>query len=246
MFDCPDPRLAQGSPEWREAQGSYSRTPDLIAGPILGGGNPRDFLIDVWEPEGQSFLKEAGSNPDAARTVASALKTNGTFTMEDLAGNFDAFLNPLNKKLRSYSGERNGSVMCGFVTYFNLQRDGGDLGKVLAYHQSIYGIDRTFGLTHILGEEVTQGLIRSSMTQEPPIAMLHFPFPDACRMAFFLWCADVDRLPTAILLVNNGVTHRDFEWRDHPVIRWLTRLERAKTEGVNGFLYERYRAMPVR
>ena len=247
MFDCPDARLAQGAPEWAAAQGEYRMTPDLVAGPIKGGSDHQDFLIDVWEPTGDWFVKPAGDSPKAAAVVLRAVRESGTFNFEEIADDgIEGFLNPLNKKVRKYSGSRGWSIMCGLAMYFNLRREGSDIGKVTAFHQSIDAIDRVFGISHECGNEATLGLIRSAMTQEDPVRFVCFPFPEEYRITFLLWCADVDRQPAAFLFANRRVTHPEFGWKDHPVVRWLARLERAKDHALTNMLFAKYLEMPVR
>jgi hypothetical protein len=44
---CPQVRRAQNSDEFKSKMHANAPTPDLIAGPLNGFGDPRDFYIDV-------------------------------------------------------------------------------------------------------------------------------------------------------------------------------------------------------
>jgi hypothetical protein len=54
---CPDVRQGQGSEEWKQTKGTYIKTPDLVAGPLVGNGHESDFYIDVFEPSGDPYVK---------------------------------------------------------------------------------------------------------------------------------------------------------------------------------------------
>ena len=56
---CPGVRRGEGTDEWRSSQGSYTLTPDLVAGPLVGEGDPSDFYIDVFAPTGDREMPVA-------------------------------------------------------------------------------------------------------------------------------------------------------------------------------------------
>jgi hypothetical protein len=79
---CPDVRRGEGTDEWKNSKGSFQFTPDLVAGPLIGGGHPSDFYIDVLEPSGDPYVKPKAGNPAGAdlllKTVASLAAESST------------------------------------------------------------------------------------------------------------------------------------------------------------------------
>jgi len=122
-FGCPDVRGAEGTAEWTRTRGSYMKSPDLIAGPLIGDGAPEDFLIDVFSPRGEQYVNPLAGAPQTAAAFKKILDERGSFSLADLGNEYDPFLGPINKKLAKYSDARGGSPMVGLAMYFCITPD---------------------------------------------------------------------------------------------------------------------------
>ena len=222
---CPNVRPAEGSEEWNQICGSYTKTPDLAAGPLYGNGSPQDFLIDVFSPKGDQYFKTQAGAPSAAATVKKAMNTNGSFSPRDLGSEYGPFLNPLNAKVAKYSGTRNNTPMLGLVMYFCITNND-YAGPLLAHMHSHTAIDDAFALTSGSScKQIVAALNRSfgpGDTETIIIANLR------TSLSFLMIHADKELNgewnKKTLLLVNSEVTRSEFTYKNHPVIKWLSNL----------------------
>lgn len=224
---CPNVRRGEGSAEWEGVCGSYPKTPDLVAGPLLGNGAPEDFLIDVVSPSGDQYVKPIAGAPGAARTLERAIAARGSFSVRDLGREYGPILDPLNKKLEKYSGTRGGTPMLGLAMYFCISGEA-YVGPILAHMHAHAAIDDAFGLTsgpdsgHVVaaldrsfGPGNTSTVLFADLKAQLAFLLVH-----ADKLLDGTWYAK------SLLLVNAGVVRDEFAWRDHPVVRWLQELDR--------------------
>lgn len=220
---CPDVRPAQGTDEWRRAQGPFLATPDLVAGPLVGHGAPADFLIDVFEPSGEPYVKKRAGNEQAARTFKDAVDARGTFNLGDLGENYEHFYGPLTKKIERYAVSRHASPMLGVAMYFSCLEQAG--GVILGHLDAIRALDRAFGIEHHLGE----GQVEHCMAEvcSPGDCALLLSMPMSQPLSFVLYVADKAVGQKMILLMNDVVARQAHPFYAHPVIGWLRRLAAA-------------------
>lgn len=234
QIGCPNVRSAERSPEWESTKGSYTKTPDLIAGPLLGNGAPEDFFIDAFAPTGDQYAKPVAGAPAAAALVKKAIAECGTFSVRDLGREYEPFYGPINKKLKKYSGSRNGSPMLGLVMYFCIS-SGAYAGPIFALMHALAALDEAFGLTQVPEPEKTVDTMNTMLGPGHTLAIIVHQFP--VQLSFLMLYADkiIDEInhEKVLLLINSGVVHKDFGWSQHPVVRWLHSLAYAPIPGVS-------------
>lgn len=242
LLCCPNARRAEGTPEWDQIKGSYTLSPDLVAGLLRGNGDPSDFFIDIVQPTGDQYFKELAGSPQAARLVASALNQKSdpfSFKLEDLGNTANNFLGPLNRKILKYSGSRLGTAMLGLAMYF-APSDGAYGGPVLAHLDSLRWLDSAFGLSHHLGAETPTILLEGILDSSAPFTSI-LSLPMSIPFSFLLWIADKsETFPKVVLIINDGITHKDYEFCEHSVIKWLRRLVETPTEITTAMLSDRF------
>lgn len=227
---CPAVRRAEGTEEWRQKQVSYKYTPDLVAGPIVGGGDPKDFLIDVYAPTGKYFTDAGAGLPEVASRINPIHRDGGSFRLAEVGSAEDMFLANLNKKIAKYSGERENSIMVGLATYHNLEVAGGEsLGRILVAHDIVGVFAAQFGFPADRMDEFWAAMMPVVGLVSPIICLASWE----ARVAFAVAILDHERDGTlesrnVLLCVNAGVVHDEFAWRDHPVVKWLRRFRRRE------------------
>ncbi|WP_438022775.1 hypothetical protein [Sorangium sp. So ce233] len=234
QLGCPNVRPAERSPEWEAAKGSYTKTPDLIAGPLVGNGAAEDFFIDAFAPKGDQYAKPLAGAPTAAALIKKAIAEHGTFSVRDLGREYEPFYGPMNKKLEKYSGSRNGSPMLGLVMYFCISGNA-YAGPIFALMHALAAVDDAFGLTQVPEPEKTVATMNTMFGPGHSIAIVVHRFP--VQLSFLMVYADkiMDGAnhEKALLLINSGVVHEDFGWSQHPVVRWLRNVAYAPIPGVS-------------
>ena len=218
---CPDVRRAEGTDEWRESQGSFRLSPDLVAGPLLGAGSAADFYIDVFEPSGDAYVKPKAGNPKAATILHRAVLERGSFNVRDFGDNHEHFYGPMNKKLIKYAGSRDCSPMLGLVMYFKMTGDQ-YVGPVVAGLDAVIALDRAFGITHHLGEAAMDQVLRGVISPGEKSFVLSLPIEQP--LAFVLYVADKRDGVRVLLLVNHATTSAQHPFATHSVIQWLRDL----------------------
>jgi hypothetical protein len=216
---CPSPRRAEGTDEWRASAGTYTFTPDLIAGPLVGGGDRSDFYVDVFEPSGDQFIKLKAGNPHAASLIHRARAQRGQFRMSDLQESGDHIVKTMNDKLKKYVCSRGGSTpMFGLGMYF--QMTGNQYaGPIFAAFKALDVIDGAFGLTEHHGQATKDRLVGAVMS--PGESSFVVTMPIHYPLAFVLYVVDKVDGVRVIMLVNHDVATQRHEFSDHEVIRWL-------------------------
>ena len=158
---CPDIRAGERSPEWERTKGSYKDTPDLVAGPLVGGGDPSDYYVDVFEPTGDQYFREQVGQPDTVAAVTKLITERVPTTMTDLKEPHDLLVKTMNAELTKYS--RGGTPMIGLGMYFKMMADSDPErppGPVFAGIQALLGLDAIFGIEHRYGVEAMQRVVR--------------------------------------------------------------------------------------
>jgi hypothetical protein len=222
-FGCPNVRRGEGSDEWRASMGNYRMTPDLIAGPLVGGGDPSDFYIDVFEPTGDQNVRPLAGNPKAAVTLLRAVvDQQGSFKLGDLGDTGESLYKPMNDKIQKYAAGRGNTPMFGLSMYFTMTGDQ-YVGPVIAALQAPMALDRAFGIAHHLGIGAMDKFMREVMGPGPAPghAGLILSLPFAQPLSFILYVALKQDRPRAVLLVNSTVRSATHPYGDHPVIQWL-------------------------
>lgn len=216
LLGCPDVRPAQGTAEWKQVQGSFASTPDLAAGPLVGGGG--DFMIDVFEPSGDPYVKERAGNPNAAQTFRDAVEKRGSFTLGDLGDNYEHFYGPLTKKVQRYGLSRDASPMLGVAMYFSCNRERSG-GVVLGHVDALRALDRAFGIDHHLGPGHLDRCVMEVCSPGDYLQICTLPISQP--LSFLLYLADKAEGQKMVFLVSASVLLAEHPFRDHPVIRWL-------------------------
>jgi hypothetical protein len=107
---CPQVRRAQNSDEFKSKMHANAPTPDLIAGPLHGFGDQRDFYIDVQSPS-SDYLVKPGAVPEetaqARALFAESMRTR-IFRFPALDDSYVRrfLLSQLETKIRRYAGAR--------------------------------------------------------------------------------------------------------------------------------------------
>jgi hypothetical protein len=219
---CPNVRRGEGSDEWARTCGAYPHTPDLVAGPLIGGGDARDFYIDLIQPTGDWYVNPKAGNPVAFAAVERARK-NGVYNEADLGLNFDNYYQPLNKKLEKYSGSRGHCPMVGIVMHIDVG-DGTDDRTKFVHVDSVRALDRAFGLSLHAGGGLKAERVKDLLFNDKG-NFVRYSIPIAQQLGFLLWIVEgLNHPPKAVLLLNAGVVHPDFAWSDHPVVKWMRRM----------------------
>jgi hypothetical protein len=219
---CPNVRRAEGTDEWRLSHGAYRPTPDLVAGPLVGGGDPSDFYIDVWEPTGDQYVKPCAGNPKAAFILHRAVAEKGAFDLADMDDTGEQLVKPMNDKLQRYIASRKATSMLGLAMYFKMTGNQ-KVGPVIAGLQALSVLDLAFGITQHLGqdamEKVMAEVVPGTSLPGPTGVVLSLPMKQP--LSFVLYAARKTDRFRAVLLVNHAVTSVAHPFAGHPVIRWL-------------------------
>jgi hypothetical protein len=215
---CPGIRRGEGSEEWKQTQGSYPFTPDLVAGPLVGGGHPSDFYIDVFEPSGDQYVKPLAGNPGAAVTMLRAIVENGSFDLAELGDTGEQLLKPMNDKLAKYVGSRAGTPMFGLAMYFTMTGNQ-KVGPIIAALQALNTLDVAFGITHHRGARVMGLIMRGVLS--PGQSCLVVPLPIEQPLSLVLYTVRKLDGVRVVMLVNDAVRKAEHPFFGHPVIAWL-------------------------
>jgi hypothetical protein len=232
QLGCPDVRRAEGTEEWRRTQGAFRFTPDLVAGPLRGGGDPRDFYIDVFSPTGEQFVNAKAGAPKAATVFRQAVEGRGSFSFGELGGEFEPFLGPINKKLGNYSTSRNGSPMVGIGMYFCLSGNS-FVGPILAFFNMLRALDAALGLTAGPQGADMRAALDQVLGPGNTASIIVHPLP--VQVSFLMVHADKLARDNAsektVFIINSGVVHEEFDLREHPVVAWLRSLAYEPVRG---------------
>jgi hypothetical protein len=232
MLGCPSVRQCEGDPVMRQlvASGSFKRTPDLVAGPIVGGGLATDFYIDVQELYGELlFNPNAAGGSSPPLFITAPHQSTGELRADDLPkSHFGGYASPIEKKLHKYSAERNGSPLVGLVVHLDLSHlvDGGeagpeDLRKWATQLDYVRFLNDYFDLAEHNDKfypAMTNFLVDPEIT-----SLLFLRFRPERRLTFL--CFSLQR-PwggnlSALMLVNERVLDDMPDLRSHPVVEWL-------------------------
>ena len=121
---CPDIQPCQGNKklELKLSSDSYKRTPDMVAGPIIGNASLEDFYIDVAELQGQTIYnpkRRRGIEPPAM--LKDPANNPGTISGADMpVDHFDGYISTIKKKIDKYSRERSNSPMLGICIHLDV------------------------------------------------------------------------------------------------------------------------------
>ena len=227
QFGCPEVRPAEGTREWEHVRGSFAKSPDLMAGPIVGNGAPQDFFIDVFSPKGEQFVNDRAGAPGAAAAFNKMYKRHGSFSIADLGREYEPFYGPINKKLAKYSATRGGSPMVGLAMYFCLAGDS-FVGPILAHMHALAAVADAFGLTskdNPRAAEMTKALNTMFVDGDSLAIVVHaLKVPLAFLMIHADRFVDGNVNEKSLLIINGGVVHDEFVWRQNPVVHWLRAL----------------------
>lgn len=220
-FGCPDVRRAEGTAEWERTRGGYRFSPDLVAGPLVGSGDPSDFYVDVFAPSGDQYVKPLAGNPRAAVTFVRSIAERDRLNLAELGDTFEQLLRPINQKLTKYSGSRGGTPMVGLGMYFRMTGNQ-YVGPIVAALQALVGLDGALGITHHLGPGVAGRLMRALLSPGQSSFILSLPIEQP--LSFVLYLAEKVDGPRAVLIVNHNVVRDQHPYPDHPVVRWLRQV----------------------
>ena len=220
---CPNVRRAEGTKEWASSRGVYPLTPDLVAGPLVGGGHASDFYIDVFEPTGDQYVKPQAGNPKAAATLMRAIVERSKFGLGDIDDKHEWLFGPMNKKLVKYVGSRGNTPMFGLGMYFRVTGNQ-YVGPIIASLAALNGLDRAFGITHHRGPAAMDKIMRGVMSPGNPAFIVTLPIEQP--LAFVLYVAEKVDAPRVVLLVNEAVINPVHPYANHVVIAWLLQLAR--------------------
>src|SRR5216684_7638559 len=136
---CPKARRGQGTDEFSAKMRPGHRTPDIVAGPLHGFGNPNDFYIDVQSPTGDYLIKDEVGAKRALELYEDALRT-GVFKFPELDTGYlkRVLITPIEKKIEKYARSRS-SALYGHVLYFDLVDGPAHLGIAALDHLSAAG-----------------------------------------------------------------------------------------------------------
>lgn len=225
QLGCPSVRGAEGTPEWKRIRGNFRYSPDLVAGPLRGNGAPEDFLIDVFSPTGDQYVKLEAGAPNAAAFFRKAIDDRGTFSFRDLGQEYEPFYGPIRKKLDKYSTSRSGSPMVGLAMYFCLAGNS-FVGPILAFYHVLAALDDAFGLTSNAQKNEVMAALDTAVNPGHSVAIVVWPLN--LQLSFLLLHADKvhdnGHHEKTILLINKWIVQDDFDWKLHPVVQWLRQI----------------------
>lgn len=217
---CPGVRRAEGTDEWQKSRGSYPLTPDLVAGPLVGGGDPSDFYIDVFAPTGDQFVKPQAGNPDAARAFRRTVAERGSIRLDQIDGHEQLYAT-MNKKLAKYAGSRPSSPMLGLAMHF-LMTGNQYVGPVLAGIEAPIALDRAFGIMEHLGRGAMTTVMKTLLSPGESAVILSLPIKQP--LSFVLYMAEKIDGVRGIMLVNDAALNPQHAYPHHPVIQWLREM----------------------
>jgi hypothetical protein len=191
----------------------------------VGGGDPSDFYVEVFAPQGDRFVNPLAGNPQAAVAVLRAVAERGSFNLGELGDTAEQLLKRMNEKLTKYVGFRDSTPMLGLAMYFTMTGNQ-KVGPVIAGYQAPTILDRAFGITHHLGQSAMDTIMREVMTGEPSPGHsgVVLSLPIAQALSFVLYVARKTDRPRAVLLVNEAAADPAHKYASHPVIQWLRAL----------------------
>jgi hypothetical protein len=166
------------------------KSPDLVAGPLIGDGAPEDFLIDVFSPRGEQYVNPLAGAPETAAAFKKIVDDRGSFGLYDLDNDCEAFYGPINKKIAKYSDTRGGSPMVGLAMYFCIT-PGDSVGPLLAHMQVLIALDKAFGLTLKDGGEQMAAALDGAMLGDTSMTIIVHAFD--VQLAFLMVHADIRR-----------------------------------------------------
>lgn len=219
-LECPDARRGEGTEEWSRSKGSFRFTPDLVAGPLVGGGDPSDFYIDVLEPTGDQFVKPKAGNPLGASRFLKALAEHGSINLAEL-GDTGELVGTMNAKLKKYVDSRANTPMFGLSIYFTMTGNQ-YLGPLIAGLQAMNTLDGAFGITEFLGHATKDRLLHDLVSRDQTFAVL--PLPIRQPLSFVMNVVEKVDGPKVHLLVNTSVGDGAHPFANHPVVRWLREI----------------------
>jgi hypothetical protein len=226
QLGCPSVRQGEGSQEWEDKKGLYTKTPDIIAGPLIGDGSPQDFYIDVFSPKGDQFLNPKAGAPLAASMVNKTIDEKGIVNLGDLGNEYEPYFTPMNKKIEKYSFSRHNTPMLGLVMYYCLAGNGEYIGPHISFLNSFRALDAAFGLTKTK-DKTDMDKAFSSMLGEGTSTVI-IPHSIKQPISFVMLYADkiINNMnhEKTLLLINQRVTHKDFHFSQHSVIKWLKKI----------------------
>lgn len=220
---CPNVRLAEGSQEWRDKQGQYRRTPDMMAGLIRGEGSPHDFLIDVVQPMGASYENEKAGAPNTARLVKEAVaQGKDGISTHGFDTTFPEIYGPINKKLVSYSCERQNSPMWALVFVIDLVEEP-YVGTHLLAQDMIRGLGSWLGVDELFDSADDREKYYDAWLNKVNDVLFH-RLPLNINLMFLMIVVIRPDGHQIRVLVNAYQTRRESPWISNAVVKWLLRM----------------------
>jgi hypothetical protein len=132
-------RRGQGSSEFSANVRPGQKTPDIVAGTVLGSEKPSDFYIDVQSPSGD-YLVKAELKAVRARELYDTARRTGVFKFPELDTDYfqRVLIAPLEKKIEKYARSRQSSLY-GHILYFAVLDGPDHLGVAALDHLSVAG-----------------------------------------------------------------------------------------------------------
>ena len=110
---------AEGNPEYLKRLKSYTKTPDFIQYPFIGGGSPSDFFVDVKCPIGD-YIWRKDTNIGKILDLSWKNKKNLFVTNKSIQrSEREKLVESINRKIERY--KRDSSPLFGLVYYFDLR-----------------------------------------------------------------------------------------------------------------------------
>jgi hypothetical protein len=233
QFGCPNPQLVDDSKEWEDTKGDYPLTPDLVAGPLKGNGDPGDFYIEVHRPTNEQYTNPHTDYPQPyglVQAMREQAKQHGGGLLEfGQLGASEAYLNKVDEKLKY--GTSRGSPLVGIVSYFGVDDDvakGEDsaLGSLIGHVHALQTLILVLAVEKYRPVEDVRRVRHACEQPGAVIASFGFPFPDSrMPLTFILWMADKGPgNDKRVLIINERVIHEGSPWLWSPVARWLHRF----------------------
>jgi hypothetical protein len=218
---CPEVRPGQGSVEFSAKMKKGEPTPDIVAGPLYGNEDPRDFYVDVQSPSCDYFIKPGVNAEETkrAREVFSDFQRTGILDVPALDTLYIQryMMHQFERKVAKYA-ERRHSPLYGHVFYFDISGDAplhrvaGALDHLTAFCAMV---------SHDCGEESAKALFTKGETASAQFREISWPHVLFSFLALVMVRAEAD---FSFVLLRNAPIRSDPKFSDNPVVRWLSAL----------------------
>jgi hypothetical protein len=217
---CPQVRRAQHSDEFKSKMHAGAPTPDLIAGPLHGFGDPRDFYIDVQSPS-SDYLVKPGARPEETahpRALFAECLRTGVFRFPalDVAYVPRFLMSQLEAKVDKYARARK-SLLYGHVFYY-------DASPGTDPKHEVGAIDclQAFGAMVLqdYGEEAARSMLIAADQPAALARQINWPHLPVAFLALIIIRGAENY---SFVLLRNRPICGDHPFKDHPVVDWLKR-----------------------